>query len=79
MFVPGSGVLSKPQTEQWNVIHDKVLPQLTQLSFDATHKKLGLCFVQAEIELNQLKDADVPEDIEDGDADVDEDGDELED
>jgi hypothetical protein len=77
--VPGSGVLSKPQAEQWNVIRDKVLPQLTQLSFDAKHEKLGLRLVQAEIELNQLKDVDVPEDIEDGDADVDEDGDELED
>jgi hypothetical protein len=79
MFAPGSGVLSKPQTEQWKIIRDKVLPQLTQLSFGATHEKLGLRLVQAEIELNQLKDADVPEDIEDGDADADEDGDKLQD
>jgi hypothetical protein len=57
------------------VIRDKVLPTLTQLSFDAQHEKIGCRFVQAEIYLNALKEIDVPEDMEDGTADVDEDGD----
>jgi hypothetical protein len=78
MFVPGSGVLSKSQNEQWNVIRDKVLPTLTQLSFDAQHEKIGRRLVQAEIDLNALKEMDVPEDMEDGTADVDEDGDDPE-
>jgi hypothetical protein len=78
MFVPGSGVLSKSQNEQWNGICDKVLPTLTQLSFDAQHEKIGHRLVQAKIDLNALKEMDVPEDMEDGTADVDEDGDDPE-
>jgi hypothetical protein len=75
MFVPGSGVLSKSQKKQWNVICDKVLPTLTQLSFDAQHEKIGRHLVQAKIDLNAFKKMDVQEDMEDGTADVDEDGD----